>query len=168
MEPIFHLQKEFWDYASLKEEASVLKQEALVFETSKAVIRAVPMSSRSPALKKLYVKFLEKYPYNFGQISMSYMYINKGEVYPYHVDNVASTAVSNLKPVQCTINILVSGEDNEVEFEGLGKYKYKACVFNTSHMHRITPQSDRTIVRISFRESSYEDVVRKIQDTINT
>lgn len=168
MEPIYHLQRAFWDYDSLRAEALEVKKEALVFDTAKAIVRAVPVSSRTPALAKMYENFKNQYPYNFGTVSLSYMYINEGEVYPYHVDNVASIAVSNLKPVLCTINILVSGEENEVEFEGLGKYRYSACVFNTSHMHRITPKSDRIITRISFRESTYEDVVTKIADTINT
>jgi len=166
LEPIKRLTKEFWDVDALRKEALVEKQNAHLFPTSATTIRAVPMSERTPELTLMYKAFCEKYPYDFGIVSCSYMYIDAGEEYPWHTDNVVGMRVSDLPPVQCTINILVEGSETAVEFQNLGEYTYKAAVFNTSLMHRITPKTDRIITRISFREMSYEDVVQRIDGSI--
>lgn len=167
MEPITKLTDTFWNEKGLREEALFQKQNALLFPTKKVTIRAVPMTERTPELTRMYKAFCEKYPYDFGIISCSYMYIDGGEDYPWHVDNVVGLRVSELPPVQCTINILVEGSETAVEFENFGEYVYKAAVFNTSIMHRITPKSDRIITRLSFREMCYKDVVRKVKTKIN-
>lgn len=166
-EPLTRLTEEFWDLDALRQEALEQKQGAYLFPTTAVTIRAVPLSDRTPELTRMFKAFIKKYGDNFGLTSCSYMYIDAGEEYPYHVDNVVGQRVSDLPPVLCTINILVEGSETAVEFKNLGEYTYKAAVFNTSVMHRITPKTDRIIARISFRELSYEKVVQQIKRTID-
>jgi hypothetical protein len=161
-EPLYHLTEKFWDYDDLRSEAMKMKKDALEFRDDPIIIRALPATDQTPALNELKQSFEKKYTQDFGIISYSYMYINAGEDYPWHVDNVAAKAVSDLPPVQCAINILVSGEENDVEFITHGYYNYKAALFNTSIKHRITPKTDRIITRISFRERVYSEVLDEI------
>lgn len=165
-EPLTRLTEQFWDVDALRREALEQKQSAYLFPTKAVTIRAVPLSDRTPELTRMFKEFTKKYGDNFGLTSCSYMYIDAGEEYPYHVDNVVGQKVSDLPPVLCTINILVEGSETAVEFKNLGEYTYKAAVFNTSVMHRITPKTDRIIARISFRELSFEDVVQRIKGYI--
>ncbi len=162
LEPLYHLTNTFWDYDDLRSEATSMKKHAFEFREDPIIIRALPATDQTPALNRLKQSFEETYPQDFGMVSYSYMYINAGEDYPWHVDNVAATAVSDLPPVQCAINILVSGEENDVEFITHGYYNYKAALFNTSVKHRITPSTDRIITRISFRERVFEEVLNEI------
>ena len=169
MEPLFHIKISFWDKEELLSEALEVKQKSYSFTNGVSIVRAFPMNEHTPALVKFYKNFLDTFKGDWGEVSVSYMYINAGEEYPWHIDEeVTKKTGNNVKGVLSAFNILLAGENNEVEFEGLGKYKYNAAVFNTSHLHRVSPASDRIIARIGFRDYSYEDVVRKITDQINT
>lgn len=164
-EPLYHVKRTFWDEEELLNEALEVKEKSFSFPRSGTIIRAFPMSEQTPALIRLYKDFLDKFKRDWGEVSVSYMYINAGEIYPWHIDNeITKVTGGNTKGVLCAFNILLSGEENEVEFEGHGKYSYKSAILNTSHYHRVSPKSDRIIARLAFRDYSYEDVVRKISN----
>lgn len=169
MEPLFHIKKQFWDKDELLEEALEVKQKSYTFTNGITIVRAYPMNEYTPALLKFYKTFTDKFKGDWGEVSVSYMYINAGEEYPWHSDEeVTKKTGNNTKGVLCAFNIILAGENDEVEFKDVGKFTYSSAVFNTSHLHRVSPSSDRIIARIGFRDLSYEDVVRKITDQINT
>ena len=165
MEPLTRITKDFWDEEMLLNEALKVKEMSFSFPRGDTIIRAFPMNERTPALVILYKDFLDKFKCDWGEVSVSYMYINAGEIYPWHIDNeITKTTGNNAKGVLCAFNILLSGEENEVEFERYGKYRYKSAILNTSHYHRVSPKSDRIIARLAFRDYSYEDVIQKISN----
>tara|TARA_B110000967_G_C18897525_1_gene571853 strand:- start:492 stop:1037 length:546 start_codon:yes stop_codon:yes gene_type:complete len=165
--PLYYITNEFWDKEALLSESLECKVNALEWTKSGAIVRAVPMSEKTPALVATYNKFMELYPHDWGDTIGSYMYINAGESYPWHTDVDAQNKMSIApKGVLCAINIVLTGEQNSVDFQGKGSWHYKAALFNTSETHRISPTTDRIIFRISFRDKSYEEAV-KIIEAIN-
>jgi hypothetical protein len=163
-EPLVRITHEFWDSAELLKEALDVKQGSFVFGAEPDIVRAHPMNERTPNLVNFYKDFGDKYKGNWGEVSVSYMYVDAGESYPWHVDEeITKKTGNNPKGVLCAFNIVLLGETSEVEFKNLGSYTYKAALFNTSIMHRITPKTDRIIARIAFRDLSFEDVVQRIK-----
>jgi|TARA_B110000263_G_C15305630_1_gene510224 hypothetical protein len=168
MNPLYPLDHCFWDVEKLRDEAFNVKSEAQKFPyTYKGkdfgVITALPLLYLSflPALEQFRDSFLETYPGDWGEFTTSYMWVDSE--YPWHVDN-ETTKRDNVKGVNCAINILLTGEDNPVEFEGYGKQIYEAAVLNTSHLHRVIPAEERTMARLSFKDLTYKEVVKGIEE----
>lgn len=168
MEPLIKIKDVFWNREDLLQEAKLLKETSYVFGTPPKIVRAFPMNERTPCLLKFYKDFEKKYGSNLGEVSVSYMYIDAEEEYPWHVDEeITKTTGNNPKGVLCAFNVLLLGDENKVEFKDVGEFSYKAAIFNTSHMHRVAPSTDRILCRIGFRDLSYEEMVRKVKTKIN-
>lgn len=66
---------------------------------------------------------------------------------------------------QCSINVLLSGGDAPICFEGNKYYKYKSCLLNTQADHGVTNgDQSRILFKISIKDKSY-DQVKKILDS---
>ena len=166
MNPVYPLRRRFWDAWNLRTEARKVKDNALKFPyTYKGedfgVITAVPLLPQSdlPELQKFRDNFLEDHPMDWGEIAVSYMYIDSE--YPWHVDDEV-TKRGNAKGTQCAINIILEGHNAAVEYEN-GKYIYEAAVLNTSELHRIIPVDERVMARISFKDKTFKEVVEGIE-----
>ena len=112
-----------------------------------------------------------------GEVSASYLYVDNGDEYAWHVDNGETphgghfnTVQRNKKKLtQCAINIILQGKENYVEFEGLPNQYYDGALFNTSHRHQSVPTSDKIIYKFSFKDKQYEEMKQIIQNgPINT
>jgi hypothetical protein len=167
--PLFPLKHCFWDIEGLRIEANSVKATALKFPyTYKGVdfgvITAVPLLPQSdlPELDKFRNSFLETYPIDWGDFSVSYMWVESE--YPWHVDNEVTKR--GRKGTQCAINVLLAGADNPVEFEGYGEQLYDAAVLNTSHIHRVElwNKIERIMARISFKDKTFKEVVEGIKE----
>jgi hypothetical protein len=147
MNPVYPLRRRFWDAWNLRTEARKVKDNALKFPYT------------LPELQKFRDNFLEDHPMDWGEIAVSYMYIDSE--YPWHVDDEV-TKRGNAKGTQCAINIILEGHNAAVEYEN-GKYIYEAAVLNTSELHRIIPVDERVMARISFKDKTFKEVVEGIE-----
>jgi len=162
LEPLLHLPTVFWDIPAMRKEALALKDSAHIWESEHYTIRGCPTGEQTPILNNTYDSFLRLYG-DCGMVSRSYLYIDKDSDYMWHTDNEISKTTGNTdKDVKCAINIVVLGEESSVEFLDYGEYNYIAALFNTSHLHRIKPVSDRILCKISFRDLHFSDVINKI------
>ena len=156
MEPLYHLKEIFWpDKSLLYQEALAIKNEAKVWESETSRFVAHGINEKTPLLLETYNNFMKVYPYDWGTVIGSYMFIDANKGYPWHIDRHVAVDL-------CAINIIISGDENEVEFLGRGKFLYDAAVFNTSYIHRINPTTDRILLRLSFRDKEYSEVVGAI------
>ena len=180
MNPLYSLEHSFWDIEKLRAEANSVEDIAQEFPFTcprtgiKGIIRAVPLLPQSDItyvngyypdeLDAFKHSFLETYPMDWGDIAFSYMWIDG--LYPWHVDNEVTNRglLSGKKGTQCAINVLLSGLDAPIEFEGYEEQIYKAAVVNTSHVHRVNPTTKRSMARISFKDKTFEEVVEGIKE----
>lgn len=161
-EPLIHLPVVFWDIPAMREEALAVKESAYCWKTEDYTVSGCPVGDNTPQLSQTYYDFIELYG-DCGEVSVSYLYIDKDSDYMWHTDNEISKRTGHTeKDVKCAVNIIVLGEESCVEFDEWGEYGYTAALFNTSHLHRIKPTSDRIICKISFRDLYFTDVINKI------
>ena len=168
MNPVFQLERpDIWDAEKLGKEAEEVKHKALQFPfTYKGkdfgVIKAVPCLPQYevPELEKFRDLFLEQWPNDWGEIAVSYMYIDSE--YPWHVDTEVTKRYGNPKGTLCALNIILNGVNDSVEFEE-GKFTYEAAIIDTSKLHRVTPTKERTMARISFKDKTFKEVVKGIR-----
>ena len=175
LHPIYDLPIRFWDKEKLLEEAQREKENSLVwktFEIGNNKARPVWNPDETPEGVKAFDKFKEMYG-DVGEVSACYLYIDEADVYDWHMDNGPMTQYgghynevkqNNKKLTLCSINIVLMGEENFVEFEGIPNQFYEAALFNTSHRHKSDPQSDKIIFKFSFKEKEYAEVLEIIQN----
>jgi len=166
MTPVYPLLKSFWDSEKLRTEAINVKDKAYKIPyTYKGkdygVITALPYNDFTPELAKFRESFLEHYPTDWGEFTTAYMWIESD--YPWHVDNEITKSQYNRKGVKCAINIILEGQFTAVEYEE-GKFTYEAAVLNTSILHRVNPDKQRVMARISFKDKTFEEVVQGIKE----
>jgi len=162
LEPLLHLPTVFWDIPEMRKEALALKESAYVWQSEHYTVRGCPQGDNTPILNNTHESFLKLYG-DCGMMSISYLYIDKDSDYMWHTDNEISKRTGHTeKDVKCAINIVVLGEESDVEFKDWGEYNYTAALFNTSHLHRIKPVSDRILCKLSFRDLYFSDVTNKI------
>ena len=167
MIPVYPLwQSTFRDSGKLRTEANNVKDKAYKIPyTYKGkdygVITALPYNEFTPELTKFRESFLEQYPLDWGEFAVSYMWIDSD--YPWHVDNEVTKSQHNRKGVKCAINIILEGHNTAVEYEE-GKFIYEAAVVNTSKLHRVVPETERVMARISFKDKTFEEVVKGIKE----
>ena len=175
LEPLTDIESVFWDSKALLNEAVELQDHAVspIFNIPHMNYEYVvpgltlTMSEMTPELKRFADDFRTEYG-DLGDVKFLYLYIRAGEEYPWHVDNVISQSTGQTtKETKCAFNILLRGEENEVEFDGWGSYRYKASIFDTSTRHRITPATDRIMCKVTFKDLEYSEVVSKIGDSLN-
>lgn len=168
--PFYELSHQFWpERQLLKEEAERVRTEGnkgLVVpiideDYGKCVLEFQFADSVTPVLNQYLDNFLERYG-DFGKVLAHYFYIDGGMNYVWHRDNAPALGSENF-PVNCCINVIVTDDGSECEFLGHGSYKYTAGVLNTSHLHRVAPQSNRILARISFIDALYEEVVHRMR-----
>ena len=191
-EPFTHITNEFWpDRAELREEAEAIRENEqnrfrIKIPTQKeqepVTLDFQFLNENTPVLAEFYKNFQEWFG-ETGHTYVHYFYIDKDADYEYHRDNIIheieidtkevldavdtnreneAAKLSNF-PVNCCINLVVSDDGSECEFQNHGLYKYTAGILNTSHLHRVFPTSQRILARISFLELIYEEVVHRVR-----
>lgn len=171
--PFYELTHQFWpDRKLLREEAEQVRltgNKGFTFpiidrECGKCVLEFQFSDEGTPVLNEYLNNFLTRYG-DLGKVRAHYFYIDENMNYMWHIDNIPSIGAQNAQKfvVQCCINVVITDDESECEFSGFGMYKYKAGVLNTSHLHRVTPKSNRILARISFLDSIYEEVVHRIR-----
>lgn len=175
LEPLTEIESVFWDSDALLTEATELQEFAVspiftIPDTGyeyKVPGLTLTLSQMTPELQRFADEFGLEYG-DLGEVRFLYLYIRAGEEYPWHVDNVISQSTGQTtKETKCAFNILLKGEENEVEFDGWGSYSYTASIFDTSTRHRITPTTDRIMCKVAFKDLEYSEVVSKISDSLN-
>ena len=173
MNPIYVLDRKFWDLDKLRAEARTVKEHALempIYDGDKrmGIVTALPATPayEPPELINLRDSFIEVYPYDWGEITPVYMWINT--VYPWHVDNKPNAQWAKHKGSgrlpHCAINIILEGGAAPVEFEGYKETTYEAALLNTSVPHRVTPLTERVLGRLSFKDKTFEEVVKGLKE----
>lgn len=172
MEPVYKITDNFWNAQELKNEAEEVKENALVFPYKysddlgywkEGHIKAAPLikgADYMPQLEEFLNSFIQTYSADFGELVASYMWI--GFTYPWHNDLDVMTS----KGTHCALNVLLSGGSVPVEYES-GSYMYEAAVINTSILHRVIPDGERLMARLSFKEKTYKEVVEGIESAKN-
>ena len=175
LEPLTDIDSVFWDSEALLDEAVELQEHAVspIFTVPhtgyeyKVPGLTLTLSQLTPELQRFADDFRLEYG-DLGEVKFLYLYIRAGEEYPWHVDNIISQSTGQTtKETKCAFNILLKGEENEVEFDGWGSYSYKSSIFDTSTRHRITPTTDRIMCKVTFKDLEYSEVVSKISDSLN-
>lgn len=168
--PFYELTHQFWpERKLLREEAEQVQISGnkgmtvpiIDEEYGKCVLEFQFSDEGTPVLNEYLNNFLTRYG-DFGKVFAHYFYIGEDMNYVWHRDNAPAIGSQNFA-VQCCINVVVTDDGSECEFLNYGTYKYKAGVLNTSHLHRVTPKSNRILARISFLDSIYEEVVHRIR-----
>lgn len=179
LHPLYELPIRWWNKEELLEEAireKVNKFEWKAFEVGTSKARPIWNIEETPVGVKYFDEFKEMYG-DVGEVSASYLYVDNGDEYAWHVDNGETphgghfnTVQRNKKKLtQCAINIILQGKENYVEFEGLPNQYYDGALFNTSHRHQSVPTSDKIIYKFSFKDKQYEEMKQIIQNgPINT
>jgi len=106
-----------------------------------------------PVLTAEHKKFVTYYNLEEYDIRPRYVRCKAGGCFPPHKDEGTQAAVNH---ILTKVNApLIIGED---------EYQYKTAVFNTQREHAIYNEGyeDRVIIKLSFFDLSYEDVVTKL------
>jgi hypothetical protein len=109
-----------------------------------------------PVLAKEHEKFIKYYKLEGYDVRPRYVRCKAGGCFPPHKDEGTMAAVNHiLTDVNTPTTQLVIGEK---------KYHYKTAVFNTQREHAIYNKGyeDRVIIKLSFFDLNYEDVVAKL------
>lgn len=106
-----------------------------------------------PVLTSEHKKFITYYNLEGYDIRPRYVRCKAGGCFPPHKDEGTLAAVNHLLT-----------EPNAPLIIGEDKYQYKTAVFNTQLDHAIYNEGydDRVIIKLSFFDLSYEDVVAKL------
>lgn len=173
--PFYNIDRPFWpDKALLLEEAIAVRHlpdnrikydVGLKHDRGTVTMDWQFSHNKTPVLNQHFDNFVSRYG-DFGKTLAHYFYIDAGADYEWHADNNvpgSKTEWGKHLPVNCCINVVLTEDDSECEFLGIGKFKYKAGVLNTSHMHRVKPDTMRILARISFLDAIYEEVVYRIR-----
>ena len=131
---------------------------------TEAMVRVIHADSNTPYLNQLVEQFTNTYG-DFGETKAAYFYIDPkdSENYGWHTDtNITSPNVP--RGVLCAMNVVLTDIDISAEFKNVGKFSYRAAMFNTDWMHRVhTNKKLRVLARIAFFDSIYEEIVHKIK-----
>ena len=182
MNPVYRLQRCFWDVEKLRAESIAVKEIAYKIPyTYKGKpyghIVALPFKEYqpelTPELTKFRSSFLETYPaipserglVGWGDITTAYMWIEAD--YPWHTDNAVTTSQYTGKGVNCALNVLLDGAEAAVEYNINGQissHLYESAVLNTSELHRVNPVGQRVMARISFKDKTFKEVIEGIKE----
>jgi hypothetical protein len=181
--PFYNIENQFWpDRKLMLGEAEAVRSipgPGLTYiadvEGTNVSIEWKLAQDHTPLLSKMLKNFQDTYG-DLGSVSAKYFYIDAGSDYRYHVDNewadYYNTEGMDQKSldlfrkkvsINCCINVVLTDDESECEFKDVGKFKYTAGVLNTSHMHRVKPDTTRILGRISFSDAIYEEVVHRIR-----
>jgi hypothetical protein len=106
-----------------------------------------------PVIWNEYRKFVDKYNLQGHDIRPRYYYLGAGGSIPPHKDMKTLCAVNHILSDSCAPLIIEKKE-----------YQYKTAVFDTQRMHNVqnSGYGDRVLIKLSFFDLSYEDVVAKL------
>lgn len=66
---------------------------------------------------------------------------------------------------KCGLNIILNKNAEPVEFVGIGKFKYRVALLNTSKLHKVSPHTDeRILLKLSIMDVDFKTAKRKIID----
>ena len=95
-EPLIHLPIVFWDIPAMRKEALAVKESAYCWKTEDYTVSGCPVGDNTPQLSQTYYDFIELYG-DCGEVSVSYLYIDKDSDYMWHTDNEISKRTGHTK-----------------------------------------------------------------------